>query len=587
VVVAIGAVVLLAGVEQGAQADATRSMTAATSGGRAAPTTGVDAAAARSWAGDVFVPLLLLALLAARPLLLLRPVVLTLLFAALFVWVIERFRAGGRARVLWLLPALQIVWVNCQGLSALGPAIIVCHAVGAAIAARWGRAELPQGGPRRLLLVGVACLAAGFITPYGLRGFLFPLRLLARIQPGAGNIFSENIAENVPPFVLARTAPGELWHLPWFLALLAVSFVVARRELVLGRCLAAAAFVALALMATRNVLLAYWIGTPIVALNVAPWLAQRLSQARARAGMARFVRPTLALVLLAIGTLTVLSLRRETALAAPAPFRVPADSVATIARRGGQGAIFAADHYGGYVIWALFPDFRPFIDTRLILRTADEYQEFLGALGDPKRFDDLQRRHQFSYVLVPSAFPDRYLGLIQHLYQASEWKLIHTDGTETLFVHDPVGVEAGIDLRSRDVTTRLLASLDGRYGKDAPVLRAARLHLARLQLALGHLDEAKQVVSGAPASDVDAQSLLALAHLLAGDIGASEAVARAAVDADPRAVTPLTLLARAALQRGDRSGGLGWLRRALAIDPYDADAQALLTQMEQNGPPQP
>jgi hypothetical protein len=531
--------------------------------------------------------LLLLALLAARPLLLLRPVVLTLLFSALFVSAIERFRAGGRARILWMLPAAQLVWVNCQGLSALGPAIIACHAVGAAIAARWGRAELPQGGPRRLMLAGLGCLAAGFVTPYGVRGFVFPLQLLARIQPGAGNVFSGNIAENIPPFVLARTAPAEIGHLPWFLALVAVSFVLARRELVLGRCLVAASFVALALMATRNVLLAYWMGTPIIALNLAPGMARRLARARAGTAVARIVPASFALVVIGVASLTVASLRHETALAAPAPFRVPADSVSLIAERGGQGAIFSADHYGGYVIWALYPAFRPFIDTRLILRTAEEYEEFLGALADPTRFDALQRRHQFSYALLPTAFPDRYLGLVQHLYAASEWKLIHTDGTEALFVHDPVGVEAGIDLSSPEVTARILTALDGRYAADPPVLRAARLHLARLQLALGHVDEAKRVVSQAPASDVEARSLLALAHLLGGDIGASEAVARAAAAADPAAVMPLTLLARAALKRGDRSGGLGWLRRALAIDPYDADAQSLLTHLEQEGHPPP
>ena len=58
----------------------------------------------------------------ARPLLLLRPVIVSLVLVAWFFLQLERFRRDGRARRLWTLPLTQIVWCNCQGLFALGPA---------------------------------------------------------------------------------------------------------------------------------------------------------------------------------------------------------------------------------------------------------------------------------------------------------------------------------------------------------------------------------------------------------------------------------------------------------------------------------
>ena len=131
------------------------------------------------------------ALLAARHLLLVRPVILSLVFLALFLWVLERYRAGGTKTgtgtgtgSLLLLPLVQVLWVNCQGLSALGPAVVGGYLAGHGLARLGKRRELPEGGGRRLLGVLALLLAAGLVTPFGPSAALFPLRLLARMTPG-------------------------------------------------------------------------------------------------------------------------------------------------------------------------------------------------------------------------------------------------------------------------------------------------------------------------------------------------------------------------------------------------------------------
>jgi hypothetical protein len=571
--VGVGAALLLAAVERGAQARA---------GVPPAPGAMDAAPSAARLAGPLLVPVLALALLAVRPLLLLRPVVLTLLFLSVYTWILERFRTGGRARALWWLPCLQVVWVNCQGLSPLGPALIACHLAGGWLGARLGRPELPAGAGRRLLPILGACLLAGLVTPYGLRGFLLPLALLGRVTPTAGNVFSGNVAENVPPWILGRSAPGEVWHLSWFLLLLAASFVAGRRALVLGRCLVALVFAALALLANRNVLLFYWLASPVVAWNLTPPLAAAIERLRARAPALRRLPAGLhGAVVAAVAVLTVAAARGEPSIAEPAPFRVPAGAARFIAARGGAGAIFCADHYGGYLAWTLAPRFRPYMDTRLILRTAAEYQEYLGVLDHPERFDELQARQRFAYAILPTAFPDRYLPLVQHLGRSPAWRLVHTDGTEVLFASaDQAGDVAALDLGARAVTDRLLASLSDRHRSSPDVLRAARLQLARLQLALGHVDEGRHVAAALGEEDADAQALLARADLLAGDLASCELRARKLVAADPTAVGPLDLLALVAFQRGDSQAGVAWLRRALAIDPYDAEARAILDEVE-------
>src|SRR5882724_8163559 len=91
-----------------------------------------------SWQRPLFVTSLLLALFAARSLLLLRPVIVSLFFLALFSSELERFRRDGRIRHLLVLPLGQVLWANFQGLSALGPAMVGAHAASAGLALAFG-----------------------------------------------------------------------------------------------------------------------------------------------------------------------------------------------------------------------------------------------------------------------------------------------------------------------------------------------------------------------------------------------------------------------------------------------------------------
>ncbi|HVY37623.1 MAG TPA: hypothetical protein VHM31_06800, partial [Polyangia bacterium] len=215
----------------------------------------------------------------ARHLLPVRPVLVTLVLLAAFLLILEANRTdpgsrSARRATLVALPLLQLVWVNCQGLAPLGPALVGCYLLGALLPNGDRRAALPLG----LALAG--CLLASFGTPYGLSAAALPVRLLGRITPG-NNIFSTAIAENVPPLVLDRTSPEMTAHLRAILILTAAALVVIRPSLPVPHVLALAAFAGLALMANRNVILFYWLLAPLGAIALAPAAARRLASLRA------------------------------------------------------------------------------------------------------------------------------------------------------------------------------------------------------------------------------------------------------------------------------------------------------------------
>jgi tetratricopeptide (TPR) repeat protein len=541
----------------------------------------VRASARAAGARAITVLLLPAALFAARHLLLVRPVIVTLVFLALFFVVLERFRCEQRPRLLLLLLPLQVAWANCQGLFALGPALVAFYLAGAALTATLGRrAGFPfarEGGVGPLALALGGCLVAGLVTPYGLGAPRLAVALLARIVPHTGNLYAANIAENVPPWVAERTAPGLFWHLRWALVIVAASLVAGRQRLLASHTLMLLALAALALMANRNVLLLYWLGAPVAAMNLGPGLARLAQGIRDRGRAASLAGGALvASALAAVAALEAVALAREPSLASPTPFRVPAQSAQLIAAAPGNGRIFAADHQGGYLIWALYPRAKPYMDTRLILRTSAQLAEYLAAIDEPERFAALHSREQFDWVVLPTSFPDRYLGLVRTLYRSPEWTLVYTDGQETLFARGRRG--DAVDLGARHETERLVAQCNRRFPGDAVIALHCRLHLATLDLVLGVVGEAKRALAGLDAPE--ARTLLARCLIAEGDLAGASALARELVARDGNDAEALALLAVAAVGQGDVPQGLEWARRALRADPHNATARAVLERME-------
>lgn len=530
-------------------------------------------------------PLLVLwlstALLCARHLLLVRPVIASLVFLGLFFLQLERHRRSGAMRALWVLPLYQVVWSNCQGLSALGPAFVLAYALGAAGSARLGRRRWlafarEHGEPRALLISAGLCIAASLATPYGLRALQLPLALLDRLLPHAQTRWAE-VAENVPPFALERVQPGELWHLQWYLGGLAIALLLGRRRVVLSHMLLLLGVLGLALLANRNVLLLYWIATPIAACQ----LAARVRGLRAQLarGRGHSLLPWLGPVaLVAYFVVAARAAAAEPSLGAPTPFHFPIRSAELLQRTPGQGAIFAADQHGGYLIWTLYPRFRPYMDTRLVLRTAQEFAEYLGLLENPERFAAFQRRHHFSYAILPVAYPDRYLPLIAQLYRDPEWTLIFTNGSETLFARRELSALPAVDLHGSATTDRMLAAIAQQFGRDPRVHEAARLAAASLQLALDEPAQAERTL--AAMASMPARALLARAKFARGDLDGAQRVSERLLLEHDDDIRSLDSLAAVAMRRGQLELAGRYLQRALALDPYDAEAISLRETLE-------
>ncbi len=504
------------------------------------------------------------------------------MFLAVLEW--HRMAPSGRSRrALLALAGLEAIWVNCQGLAAIGPALIVAYLIPEAVAAaRDSTKDRTSGGPplalAALAVALGACLLASCLTPYGFDAVRLPARLLARIEPSATNVFSTAVAENVPPFVLQRTAPELASHFGWVLLGFAAALVVWRPRLPPAHTLILIGFTALAVMATRNVPLFYWVLAPLGGTAIARAVEARRSARRSAPPPAHRLAPW-AWPVLVVGSMAaemafaLVALAREPAIGAPTPFHFPTESARLLARMNARGPVFAPDHHGGYLTLAV-PALRPYIDTRLVLHSAREYEDFLAVLDDPARFDDLDARERFAYVVLTTAYPDRYLGLVAHLASSPGWTLIYTDGSEVLFGR----TGAGVRLSDAATVDAIAAELDGRFESRPDERAAARLNLARLLVEVGETVAAERVLE--PLTSRVATQLRARIHFAAGELDAAETLSELLLAGDADDVRSLTLLAELAIARRSSTGARQYLARALSANPYDPEARAVLARLE-------
>jgi tetratricopeptide (TPR) repeat protein len=121
-----------------------------------------------------------------------RPELLSLLGAAAYLAVL--FRTDRTPAVAWLLPFVQVIWVNSHALFVLGPIILGAFWIDQ-LACSFGRPSATAGKTgglprrRRWLHLGGATLAvllALLVNPYGWHGAIFPFELFPKITAWGG-----------------------------------------------------------------------------------------------------------------------------------------------------------------------------------------------------------------------------------------------------------------------------------------------------------------------------------------------------------------------------------------------------------------
>lgn len=376
-------------------------------------------------------PALLLGALASAPTWGVRPQMLSFLFTAIFIALLESYARKAEVRkILWLVP-LMVLWVNLHAGYAMGLAFILLMAIGIGLERSLGRDRDWQEIWRALYPLCVVfglCLLAVLVNPNGSRLYSYPFETLK--SPAMMKYIAE-------------------WHSPDFhqpmfqpLALLffAVVFSIAlsRRRVRFRDLLFFSVTGWATLKSARNV--------PFFVLVAVPMLAEHCFYWLKRSGRANWInkpeRPEgNAGVMIKVG-LNILLL-----IAVPVALAIQRVSRSTVRQPAVTAQLFpvgAAEHmvrmklpepmyneygWGGYLIWRLSPTYRVHIDGRADVYGDAFLEEFLKTHAGEGNWHKHLADHNIKSIVIRSDAP-----LANLLRGKAEWRQVFDDSQAVIFV---------------------------------------------------------------------------------------------------------------------------------------------------------
>lgn len=328
-----------------------------------------------------------------------RPELFGYLFLAFFAWLLDRRdrREIADRWLLVLLPATMVLWINLHISFVFGLALLGFTVLEEAMR-RTGR--LRDGVPERFsgaLVLLAATFAAAFVNPLGIRLVAYPFAIFVD--------YGMPVVENHPILTLERMGyvnPAfPLFKVAVLLGVAAVAARLARRRPLPVRWTLMAAMLALfAATAARHLVLFGLVAIPALALLASGGPSRRRGPGRALLRGALLV----AWVGFLVSRRDYIPVRLERAGVG----LLPGNSAAAefFVRNGLRGPILNNFGIGGWVIFHLFPQERPFVDNRSEAYPAeflsDEYPDLLEST---RLFRMATDRYGFNAIVLGTREP--------------------------------------------------------------------------------------------------------------------------------------------------------------------------------------
>ncbi len=353
-----------------------------------------------------------------------RPQILSFVLTAAFLLVLEKRRSDGLRR-LWVLPVLMALWANLHGGFAVGFLLLFVYLAGALV--ELGGEALPRGASfseawkhKRSEVAGLAgaiglSAAAVCLNPHGPVMLLYPFRTVSIgvLQDYIQEWQSPNFHQlEVQPFL-------------WMLLLGTLAFALSTRPKRPAEMIAFVAFAAMGLLAGRNIALFALVAAPSLARHgasaIEPVTRQLRGGREVPARAARLLNTTLFMLAVVAAALKI-ALALGTDINAQAiRDRLPVRAAEWIRENHPPGPLFNSYNWGGYLLWALYPDYPTFVDGRTDLFDDEILNDYLETWRGRPQWQDVFERWDIRLVLVEPGAP-----LVLAL-DASGWQRLYED----------------------------------------------------------------------------------------------------------------------------------------------------------------
>ena len=370
-----------------------------------------------------------------------RPHLFTFLFFSLFFYILLEFKYFGKSKRLWMIPLVMVLWVNMHGGFFIGLVLVALFILG-----EW-TTYLLAGGTEptqrrsliQLTLMGAAALLASLANPEFIRHWPY--------------IFQALSMESSQGVIEEWRSPD--FHRPifayWFAAVASffVAMIYAPRKPDVTEFVVPLVFVAGAFLARRNIPLAALAMAPFVAVYVRAGLLdcltkhvvrfRKIVQWNATGILAKASQPlgkheyvmNWLLVLLTLLSLILIYPERQKVISVSLNTIFPVKATDFILREGIKGRMFNTYHYGGYLIYRLYPQQHVFIDPRTIMYGDEFFKDALAIYEGSSQWKSRFDRYGIEYVICESEAPLRQLLMVE-----GKFRLVFDDGMHSVLLRD-------------------------------------------------------------------------------------------------------------------------------------------------------
>ena len=372
-----------------------------------------------------------------------RPEIFSYLILCIFLYVLEKEER------LYILPFLQIVWVNLHGYFILGPFLIFLYSMGEFLSG-------DRGKSKKFAIVFLWAALACLINPYFYKGALYPLSILL-------DVFTEQklCMQNVHELMMPIKFSFGKYIFFWFFAILtSITFLINLKKVRATHILLFAFSFLASYMAMRNASVFIFLAMPIAIMN--------LNEAFSTTPPLDRKHNVVYIVIICFFIYFFASNKyysftdqpsfRKTESRFARPL-MPSGACDFLQENSIEGVMFNTPDFGPYIAYRFYPERRIFIDTRTDLYKDDFYNLYMRAQNYPNEWRVLHKEYGFNIVLLRHFFSGTER-ILRFLHEDSNWKLVYYDINSCVFLEDIPKNKKFIERFRIDFRERALADSD-------------------------------------------------------------------------------------------------------------------------------
>lgn len=309
-----------------------------------------------------------------------RPEIFSYFFLSLFLLVIDRYRVNGSRKLLFVLPLLELFWVNIHIYFIMGIIVFFLLILSEFIIKK-------KSINKSLFMIFILLIFASFFNPSFIQGAILPFTILQN--------YGYSIVENQNIFFLNTVLPS--WRI-MFLELMSffllISFLINLRKVNIFNLFISIVFVILAFYQVRNF--------SLFVLATFQSIVSNYSQARLSESFHKEKLLTLIMTVLSFLVVVNAIFMIRSKITSPLfglgfldPFK---KSVDFIEKNNIKGPIFNNFDIGSYLIFRLYPKEKVFIDGRPEAYPVSFFNTYKKMQEDPNFFDKEAKSYKINTI---------------------------------------------------------------------------------------------------------------------------------------------------------------------------------------------